>query len=148
MGEPNTDAKTPVRCQWYDDTYDDATSPGPMPETCDADAKWISCVPNIITLTCDAHKCRCARPISDAVHAPPAEVFSRDIKWRREQYERAAARIAALEAEKAELVALVGRHDDRACVGCICGALVEHHERAARGGCRDCAPRAARGLPA
>jgi hypothetical protein len=94
MGEPNTDAKTPVRCQWYDDTYDDATSPGPMPETCDADAKWISCVPNTITLTCDAHKCRCARPISDAVHAPPAEVFSRD-KWRREQYERAAACIVA-----------------------------------------------------
>jgi hypothetical protein len=86
------------------------------------------------------HACLFCGGLTDHVHS--AEVFSRDIKWRREQYEMAAARIAELTAEKAELVKfakVVGRDalvPDR-CGTCmkfvtVCDAYLACHGISAR----------------
>lgn len=57
------DAIKPATCGWFDETYDDATDPHPMPESCSEPATHISCTPFMCTPTCAKHKCRCAKPL-------------------------------------------------------------------------------------
>jgi hypothetical protein len=32
---------------------------------CDKQARWVSCVPFVGAKTCDEHKCRCAKPLTN-----------------------------------------------------------------------------------
>lgn len=47
---------------------------GPQGPKCDATAHWISCQPVIGTPTCDAHRCRCAKPIDSPPSPPPVTI--------------------------------------------------------------------------
>jgi len=58
-------AKPEPQCEWYDDSTDDEPDSRVLTsEPCDKPATHVSCVPNVRTLTCAEHKCRCAKPIA------------------------------------------------------------------------------------
>lgn len=57
-----------MKCEWLEenDVGHRVTEPCPEP------AAFLSCVPWVDALTCEAHKCRCARPIAPGSLVPPA----------------------------------------------------------------------------
>jgi len=61
--QPSAQLKRPQGCQYLPE-IDDA---GNLGDTyCGKPVKWVSCKPFDGTLTCDEHKCRCAKPIEPA----------------------------------------------------------------------------------
>ena len=50
-----------VTCQWWPEDTEGNMVPGPVP--CNEEAVWTSCVPFAGAKTCEAHKCRCAKPL-------------------------------------------------------------------------------------
>jgi len=52
-----------MKCQtWREDEDGNAIQ---TQGVCDKDARWVSCVPYIGVKTCDEHKCRCAKPLTN-----------------------------------------------------------------------------------
>lgn len=60
--------RTSPPCCWYDEDYDDATDPAPMPKGCNEPATHWSCNYSIVPglNVCKKHSCRCAQPVNDA----------------------------------------------------------------------------------
>lgn len=65
-------------CAWWDDDYDDTTSPGVMPESCSDPATHYSCCYSLTPCinVCAKHKCRCATPALRRTEAPEPETFA------------------------------------------------------------------------
>lgn len=57
-------AAVPTTCLWYDEDYDDATDPAPMPATCRRPATHYSCcyAMSPCANVCEEHACRCQQP--------------------------------------------------------------------------------------
>ena len=83
-------------CQWSDDdpwvdySLDGDATPPPPREVCAAVATHRGCQPFTGAVTCEAHKCRCARPIGEA---PIRKVQEVDVADRRAARWKALAKV-------------------------------------------------------